>query len=87
MAKAYKCDRCGAYFDAPKEREGPEIIYSKIKGRLDPFDDRLDICDTCRASLRKWIESESVPLARFVFGDPEDDETKLAPEDDENFGD
>ena len=47
---AYKCDRCGKYYDNSTTATGPTLCKSS-KTRI------LDLCESCKKSLAEWLES------------------------------
>lgn len=58
--KAYKCDRCGAYFTkwvAPEK-----IIVKMISSPMTKSEDYVDICPDCQKTLDNWW-SNKVELA------------------------
>lgn len=49
MAKAFKCDRCGVYYD--EEADNPKfavVDFEKV--------DRLDFCVPCTIALKDWMD-------------------------------
>jgi len=67
MARAYKCDRCGQYYDyyadakdtKPDEFAGKKIhinsISANFKSRIDSYNDvTVEICPSCKESFLKW---------------------------------
>ena len=47
---AYKCDRCGKYYDDSTSLIGPTLYKSK-NTRM------FDLCEECKASLTRWLTS------------------------------
>lgn len=58
MAKAYKCDRCGEYYEQRKEEKGDFGIFEIIStaGILAP--DEKDMCPACQKELAEWWNLE-----------------------------
>lgn len=69
MGVAYKCDRCGDYFNLSVGRCNTPENYAKIVvGKFNVFNDRIlnfenepviemGLCDTCLNSLKKWMNT------------------------------
>lgn len=55
MAKAYKCDRCGEYFNICPD---VDVIVSKKKaGNVDKIEFNIqDLCQNCHDELIEWWE-------------------------------
>jgi hypothetical protein len=54
MSKAYKCDRCGAYYS--KDESNERYIIHDYNG---PFKSRfIDLCDGCYAMLERFMSGE-----------------------------
>ncbi len=62
MADACKCDRCGEYFDKPREKvlvESPvhdgrvEVCIAVVK--VEPAGLSPDMCNTCLAAVAAWF--------------------------------
>lgn len=58
MAKAYKCDRCGEFYEPQKQEKGYFDIYEVITtgGHLEH--DKKDICPACQKELAEWLNLE-----------------------------
>lgn len=64
MAKVYKCDRCGKYYD--DETKGTDTDTYFLYKRLDPdargFSESIDFCPECQeefeAIVHKFLERE-----------------------------
>ena len=58
MAIAYKCDRCGEFYEPQKQEKGDFGLYELIStgGLLTP--NEKDICPTCRKELAEWWNLE-----------------------------
>jgi hypothetical protein len=56
MGRAYKCDRCGKFYDFTKcnDRVGIFIDYGPYGG-----DRKIDLCDDCYSELIKWLNSSN----------------------------
>lgn len=50
--QAYKCDRCGKYFDVLGDGE----IYYVVEQKADDTWERHDLCPRCAEDFRKWIK-------------------------------
>ena len=57
MAKAYKCDRCGEFYEPQKQEKGNLGIY-EIISPVDLLPDEKDICPACRKELAEWWNLE-----------------------------
>ena len=54
MARAKKCDRCGAFYEEPKSENKNELsIIQPTKGG-GYYD--LDLCDVCIAKLKAFLK-------------------------------
>lgn len=69
MARALKCDRCGAYYDpvyssaAARENDecAKQIVFANVSGdgSLHYFNDtKYDVCPTCVEEFWNWIHGE-----------------------------
>lgn len=58
MAKAYKCDRCGEFYEPQKQEKGNIGIYEIIStmGLIEP--NEKDICPACQKELAEWWNLE-----------------------------
>lgn len=58
MAKAYKCDRCGEFYEPQKQEKGDIGIYEIIStmGLIEP--NEKDICPACQKELAEWWNLE-----------------------------
>lgn len=60
MARAYKCDRCGEFYEPKKKEKGDFGIYEIIStgewGLSSP--NEKDICPACRKKLAEWWNLE-----------------------------
>lgn len=60
MSKAYKCDRCGAFFER-------EDMWHKLKGerpnQLPICTKEYDLCDACQAELELFLTGAKVNIA------------------------
>ena len=52
MADAKKCDKCGSFYDHPKDSE-ENRVYNIINTTTRKF---IDLCPDCQSSLEDWIE-------------------------------
>lgn len=50
MARVYKCDRCGAYYDKPSKR----IRYTNSTGSSTYGE--YDLCDKCAEEFEQWLK-------------------------------
>ena len=62
--KAYRCDRCGAYFPK-KEPEKAKALLSLYDLEMHQFF-IADLCNTCISSLHEWVRKD-----RLYFTDEE----------------
>lgn len=69
MAKAYKCDCCGTFY----ETDMPRILglYPANSDLLDRYSLKYDVCPECEESFFIWKESRN-PDHKSVFEDKED---------------
>lgn len=53
MSRAFRCDRCGAYYDKP-----PSHHVSKMEcyGAISVDDEDYDLCAGCLASFDEWMD-------------------------------
>lgn len=58
MACAFKCDRCGKYYDDSTASIGPTLRKSQ-NTRI------LDLCKKCKASLTDWLNHEEY-IEQFI---------------------
>ena len=58
MANAKKCDRCGSFYDLPKDGE-ENRAYNIINTATRRF---IDLCEDCQTSLESWINSKEADL-------------------------
>lgn len=50
MSTAYKCDRCGKYYDVDGlVRTGISVVYGPL------VSSEYDLCKECMAELVKWL--------------------------------
>lgn len=63
---AFKCDRCGKYFDMANGRIWRLRIYRQLAKIEDTYDyesqskvSAKDLCSTCFESFEKWMENET----------------------------
>lgn len=56
MASAYKCDRCGEFYEPQEQEKGDFGIYEITGGFLNP--NEKDICPACRKELAEWWNLE-----------------------------
>ena len=54
MAIARKCDRCGAYYDEPKQGEVSGVIWWRYG--MESFGGTRDLCPDCTDKLGDWLE-------------------------------
>lgn len=54
MSKAYKCDRCGRFFDG---NSIPLKRYVVIGTRLQPAHKEKDLCKECYEQLNEFLKS------------------------------
>ena len=65
MADAKKCDKCGSFYDYPKDGE-ENRAYNIINTATRRF---IDLCDDCQSSLEDWIESnKGKEVAAPIYG-------------------
>lgn len=66
MSKAYKCDRCGVYYENDKDINTYYTIqkhgfHKVISDTGDCYNDwhikDLDLCPACKAGLKIWLEN------------------------------
>lgn len=62
MANAKKCDRCGSFYDCPKDNEDNRA-YNIINTTNRRF---IDLCEDCQTSLESWINSKEADLIYSV---------------------
>ena len=62
MSKAYKCDRCGEFYEFSDKIDrmtikGDGIWAIKVYGRLNPVMelDELELCPNCANSFGNWL--------------------------------
>lgn len=53
MARAYKCDRCGTFFERQKNEPFPNLCLNEEKCRSRT----LDLCPSCQAELDAWYDA------------------------------
>lgn len=58
MACAFKCDRCGKYYDKSTLDKGPRLYKNKNTTVL-------DLCEECKASLTDWLNHEEY-IEQFI---------------------
>ncbi len=58
MAKAYKCDRCGEYFETQRKSVGNFDIHEIIAEGGLYADDKKDLCPVCQKELAEWWNLE-----------------------------
>lgn len=57
MSYAKKCDRCGALFEPyDYQNIGEAWRYSVLRDNHPYEENRLDLCNSCRIELEKWIK-------------------------------
>ena len=56
MARAFKCDRCGNYFDwkSGKMSGFAFLAYDPIRGRYSIEREKYDLCPKCVQDLKEW---------------------------------
>ena len=59
MSKAYKCDRCGGYFEPGDQGEIKNNVYDVIVGN-----EIKDLCPKCRDDLYHWYMLNREGLGR-----------------------
>ena len=65
MADAKKCDKCGSFYDYPKDGE-ENRAYNIINTATRRF---IDLCDDCQSSLEDWIGgSKGKEIATPIYG-------------------
>ena len=60
MAEAFKCDRCGKFYQKYGDKVSykiGKIVEKDIEPGYCPRYKELDLCLDCRASLAEWCES------------------------------
>jgi hypothetical protein len=57
--EAFKCDKCGKYFDHQGNYDGARLTGSGYLDNLKPgwFPNRLDICPDCAKSFRDILKA------------------------------
>lgn len=59
MARAYKCDRCGEYFETQRQIEGNFDISEIISGEGGHYQhDKKDLCPVCQKEFAEWWNLE-----------------------------
>lgn len=61
MAKARKCDRCGAYYDPYEMRMGThpvDYVYCGHNDYCGGSGKSIDLCPNCMSELIAWLEIE-----------------------------
>lgn len=58
MAKAYKCDRCGNYFEKRKLFRNGEYFVRKAGGTEGIID--IDLCESCNSKFQIWMNKFKV---------------------------
>ena len=62
MANAYKCDRCGAFYEfygENKENHGNTVqsFYKNEDGNGRSYNaDKYDLCPDCMESFKRWLD-------------------------------
>lgn len=69
MAKAYKCDFCGTFYEMDIVRILG--LYSPNSDLFDSNSSKYDICPECEESFYLWKESRN-PNHKSAFEDKED---------------
>lgn len=64
---ARKCDRCGAYYDEPKQGEVSGIWW---KYGVDSVGSLRDLCPDCTDKLGDWLEGVRSELDEESEGNP-----------------
>lgn len=68
MSNAYKCDRCGSFFEHDVEAE-KDIKYRMVHDKLDIFYTSghapVHLCQTCSKALHEWMENK--PTTRTFY--------------------
>ena len=65
--KAYKCDRCGGYFDPPLNR----ITLWCWPGSINQTTDTYDVCPSCFNEVLGYLKNEKVEEMYTVHADNE----------------
>lgn len=68
MAKAYKCDLCGKFYEGQRTKQ---IVCAITPCGPSDHVDRYDICSDCEQSFHLWKESKN-PDHKSAFEDKED---------------
>lgn len=68
MAKAYKCDCCGKFYEGDRTQQ---IVFGITPSCLTDNVNKYDICSDCAESFYLWKESRN-PDHKSVFEDKED---------------
>ena len=68
MAKAYKCDLCGKFYEGQRTKQ---IVLGITPSGLNDHVDKYDICLDCADSFNLWMESRN-PINKSAFEDKED---------------
>ena len=53
--KAYKCDRCGEYFDNMNHVDISEVVEDNDKKSSTAF---YQLCPSCESTLLSWLHNE-----------------------------
>lgn len=74
MANAKKCDRCGGYFDISSNNFNRLSLYNSY--RTSDNGKMFDLCPTCMANLRTWLDGKDTMLVNPKTTDKKAAETK-----------
>lgn len=74
MALAFKCDRCGSYFDSSDHQQQPHMyrVYRTNEGFMDTS---VGLCPACHERfnvlINSWFEPEYVMMTPAIVDKPE----------------
>ena len=63
MARAYKCDRCGAFYGCNTDRKITTRRYDNISAQRE-YD---DLCEGCTRQLKEWFEAGKKEVSEDVL--------------------
>lgn len=74
MAIAYKCDRCGSYFDSSDHQYQPDM-YRVYRTHGAFMDTKVTLCPACHEQfnnlINHWFEPEQVMVKPDIVDKPE----------------
>lgn len=65
---AYKCDRCGGYFDNKNHVTISEVVEDDDKRSSTAF---YQLCPSCEKDLLSWLHNENIEELYTVYSDIE----------------